>query len=261
MAFGELEEALAIEPIRRVSVFDRLLEEPATRSELQEDLDVSRATLHRIATFLTDNGLAVEGDQGLDLTGAGHVVGTAAVDYVASVRTATELDALLNVMDVDHLPVDLDLDVLRDASVVRPQPAQPALPAQRVIEIADASDRLRGVSPVVLPSYVEVFYRNVLDGVETELILSRQAVEALEESYPAQLSEGIRTEQLDLLVADAVPFGLLLTPSRSAIAVYDEEGVLRLLVESDSEAFDAWVRDVYAEYRSASEPYSASNET
>lgn len=239
------------EPLKRVGALERLLEGPATRGELQDELDVSRATLHRVATFLEDEELAVETDGGLALTTVGREVANAAVTYAERVGTARQLAPLLNAIDLDDLPSRLDPELLADAEVVRPKPGQPGRPAQRVADAVEGADHVRGLAPVVLPIYVEAFHREILDGMETDLVLATDVIDGLDEAYADKFEEALGTGRLDVAVADDLPFGLYITPEMAGVVGYDENDVLQVVVESRSEAVREWAEAVYEAYRSA----------
>lgn len=255
MPADEVDPDLLLEPLKRVRAFQRLLEGPATRAELQEELDVSRATLHRVATFLREEDLAAESDDGLALTTVGREVATAAVRYADRVGTASQLAPLLNEIDLDALPAPLDPKRLADAEVVRPKPGQPGRPAQRVVDAVEGADRVRGLAPVVLPIYVEAFYREILDGTETELVLAPDVIDGLDETYTDRFREALETGRLDVHVVDELPFGLYITPRMVGVVGYDEDDVVQVVVESRSDAVREWAEEVYDAYRSAATPF------
>lgn len=254
MPRDEVATAVLLEPLKRVGALRRLREGPASRGELQDELDVSRATLHRIATFLDEEGLAVETDGDLALTTVGREVAAAAAAYEQRVGTARRLAPLLNEVDLDALPVGLDVTLLDEAEVVRPKPGQPGLPSQRVVDAVERAGRVRGLAPVVLPIYVEAFHRAILDGMATELVFAPDAVEGLDESYAEKFHEALATDRLDVFVHEAVPFGLYLTPERVGIAGHDGDGVVQIVVEGDDEALRSWAERVYRHYRDDATP-------
>lgn len=250
MPADEVDTEVLLEPLKRVRALERLLEGPATRGELQDELDVSRATLHRVATFLKDEELAETTGDDLTLTTVGREVATAAVEYAERVGTARQLAPLLNELDLDALPVPMDPQLLADADVVLPKPGQPGRPAQRIADAVEGADRIYGIAPVVLPIYVEAFHRGILDGMETELVLATDVIEGLDETYADKLQEALETGRLDVYVVDDLPLGLYVTPETVGIVGYDEDDVLQIVVESPSEAVRTWADEVYEAYRS-----------
>jgi predicted transcriptional regulator len=243
-----------LEPVRRAAALEHLLSETASRSELQDHLDVSRATLHRIVTFLRDNDLLVETDDGLELTTLGELVGEEVTGYVDRMETARQLAPLLNGMDTGALAEPLSLDLFEDVSVTRPGPGRPQRPAQRVVELVEHSDSIRGFSPVVMPIYVEVFDREIRAGTETQMIVEPSVLAGLEEEYTGQLEGSMATGNLELLVHERLPFGMFLTPETVALLGYDDDGVLRVLVEGGGDRLRAWAEAVYESVRADADP-------
>lgn len=243
-----------LEPVRRAGVFEELLVGPRTRSELGEQLDVSRATLHRIAQFLKDNDLARETDEGLELTTLGRVVATAVTDYVDRATEARRLSPLLNVVDPSSAAVEFDLSLFEDATVTLPKPGQPGRPAQRVVDIVEDAEWVRGFGPVVIPIYVEVFHREILDGMSTELIVAPDVVEGLERAYAEKFAEAAETGRLDMWRHDDLPFGLFITPTVVGVAGYDDDDVLRVVVDGEGDRLKEWAEDVFETYRDDARP-------
>ncbi|PSQ19813.1 hypothetical protein BRD00_00765 [Halobacteriales archaeon QS_8_69_26] len=243
------DEEFVLEPVRRVEVFRALLRGPRTRSELGETIDASRATLHRIVQFLEANDLARETDEGIELTSLGRVVAGAVTDYVDRATDARRLAPLLNVVDLSSVPFEFDLSLFEDATVTLPKPGQPQRPAQRVIDIIEEADRVRGFGPVVMPIYVEVFHREILDGMATELIVGPDVVAGLEQAYAEKFAEAAETGNLDMWIREDLPFGLFITPGVVGIVGYDEDDVLRVVVDAESDRLHEWAEDVYETYR------------
>lgn len=248
MTNDRAEESFLLEPVKRVAVFEALLAGPSTRSDLGEELDVSRATLHRIVTFLDDEALIEERDGTLSLTSLGEVVAGEVTSYVDRMSTARNLAPLLNGIDLDAVPATFDLALFEDARATRPKPGQPQRPAQRVVEMVEEADHVKGFGPVLLPIYVEVFHREILDGTETELLIEPDVVEGLEGVYAEKFEEALETGDLAISVHEHLPFGLVLTPDAVGLLGYDEEEFLRILVESTDETLREWAEDVFNQY-------------
>lgn len=257
MPGDEVDEEFVRKPVQRAALFVALREGPATRAELAERLDVSSATLHRIVRFLDGHDLAVETDEGLELTPLGEVVAATVADYVEGMTTASRLAPLINGIDPAGLPEPFDLSLFADASVTLPAPSQPNMPAQRFVEILEGADSIRGLGPVVLPIYVEVFHREILEGMDAELVIEPTVLAGLEEGYAEPLADALATGQLSISIHDDLPFGLFVTPGMAGILGYDREDVLRILVEGTGEDLRAWAEAVYEHYRAAADPLPA----
>jgi predicted transcriptional regulator len=247
------DEEFLVEPIERASVLTALTEGPVRRRELESDLSVSKTTLHRIVTGFREHGLVEETDGELSLTSLGRIAADEVSDYVERMGTARQIEPFLNNVSLDATEYDIDVVLFRDATVTLPKPGQPQRPVRRVMDLVEAAEDLRGFGPVLLPIYVEVFHREIRAGMETELLLAPNVFEGLTAEYPEKFSESAETGLLEVSLHDDLPFGLVLGDDKIALLGYDDEGVLRILIEDDSEELVAWGEDVYETYRRRAE--------
>lgn len=253
MTDDEVDEDFLIKPVKRAAVLAALVEGPAERAELQSALSVSKTTLHRIVEFLREYDLLEEQDRKLTLTPLGRVAAEEVSGYVERMETARRIEPFLNNVALDASTYDIDVDLFRDATVTLPKPGQPQRPVKRVMDLVAEADELRGFGPVLLPIYVEVFHREIKAGMETELLLDRNVFEGLRSEYPEKFRESVETGLLEVLVHDELPFGLVLSGDAIALLGYDDEGVLRILIEDDSEDLLQWAENVYETYREQAE--------
>lgn len=245
-----LDDGFLIEPIRRAAMLRRLAAGPASREELQAELDVSKATLHRIVTGFSESGIVRQAEAGVELTGAGRAVWLAARQYLDHLETVARLAPLLN-----GLPPRLEFDAARfaDAEVVTPAPGHPHRPVQRVVDFVEEAASLRATASVVLPIYVEVLSREIATGMETELVVAPAVIEALEAEYPDRFTDALDSGKLDLYVTDTVEVGLALDGDR-ALVVATADGVAQATVVADQAEAVAWTESIYDRYLGAAEP-------
>lgn len=247
----ELDGVFLLEPIRRAPALHRLAAGPAPRDELEDELSVSKATLHRIVSTFVDAGLVRETEAGVQLTGAGRVVEAAVKRYRDRLETVHQLEPLLN-----GLPAEVEFEVgsFSDAEVVTPSPGHPQRPVQRVVDFFDEATSLRATSAVVLPIYVEVLSRKIVGGMETELVVAPAVIETLQEEYPDRFTEVLDSGALTVLVHDAIEVGLALDEER-ALVVGTQEGVTQVVVVTDRPAAVDWAESIYERYRAAAVPF------
>lgn len=242
------DEKFLLEPITRAPVLRRLARGPAPRGDLEDELGIPKATMHRIVSYLTEAGLVEERDGSLALTRSGRVVADAVAGYVERLRAVHRLEPLLNSID-EGADIELDVTLFADATVTRRKPGQPQLPVQRVVDFVERADAVRALAPVLLPIYVEVFHRRVLDGMAAELVLDGAVVDGLRTEYPDQLAEVVATGRVSIYEHDGLPLGLVLADGHVLLT-----GMARIAVETDATAAVTWAEEVYTTYRSRAEP-------
>lgn len=247
----DLDGAFLVEPIRRTKALQRLSQGPAKREELSDELDVSKATLHRVVKGFADAGFVRETDAGVELTGAGREAAAAVERYRDRMAAVERLEPLLNGLPTS---LEFELEWFADAEVVTPTAGHPQRPVQRVVDFLKAASSLRATSAVVLPIYVEVLSREIDDGMETELVVASAVIETLRTEYPERFAEALETGTLELYVHDAIEVGLAIDDGR-ALVVGAREGVTEVVVVTDRPAAIDWIETVYEQYRETGEPY------
>lgn len=247
----ELDESFVVEPIRRVRALRELVDGPASRHELETELDVSKATLHRIVKGFVEAGFVQETDDGVVLTGAGREAAAAVERYLDRMALVARLEPLLRGLPPEY---DLDIAAFADAEIVTPTPGHPQRSVQRVVDFVESAPSLRATAAVVLPIYVEVLSREITAGMETELVVTPAVIEALEAEYPDRFAEALEAGTLEVLVHNAIEVGLALAPERALIVVPREGGTQVAAVTGRDEAVE-WIRSVYEHYRAEAEPF------
>ncbi|MDS0476727.1 transcriptional regulator FilR1 domain-containing protein [Natrinema sp. 1APR25-10V2] len=96
-------------------------------------------------------------------------------------------------------------------------------------------------------------YEQVQNGSEVVAIFDRQVVEILFSEYGRHAREAARTGCFEVLVYDQCPFELFLCDATVGIAAHDDNGFLRLFVESDDPDVLHWAESLYERYRDRSE--------
>jgi predicted transcriptional regulator len=249
-------EELLVEVVDRASLFALLREGPHETTEVTEQLDVSRSTVHRATESLSEQGLLRNGDGGLELTGLGRVVAERLADFRAEMAGATRLQPFLNTAE----PTDVDVPVSKfdDATVVHPKPRQPHFAVKRLIELVEAADSVRLFTSVISPFYVNVFYREMLDGTEVEAVFDPEVLDIVSAEYADRAGEAAETGRFDILVREGVPFELFVFDDRIGIAAHDEDGIARVFVEAEARQAVEWATDLYESFREQADRFDTS---
>lgn len=240
-----------VELMRRSELFDVLLDGPKTPNELDDETSLSRSTIHRAIESLTSQFVLAETDDGLELTGFGRVVAGEISDCQATIMTADRLRPLLE--EVDTTAVTFPFEHLADAEVTYPKQAHAHVTTKRITDLLADADRIRLFSGIVSPIYLEMAYEQVQNGTEVVAIFDRQVVEILFSEYGHNAREAARTGNFEVLLYDHCPFELFLCDTTVGIAAHDDDGFLRLFVESDGSDVFQWAESLYEQYRDRSE--------
>ncbi|WP_435345831.1 helix-turn-helix transcriptional regulator [Haloarchaeobius sp. HRN-SO-5] len=240
--------------VQHRGLLEVLIDGPLYRDEIQERLDVSRATSHRFTRWLQDNDLAERVDGRYRLTGKGTTYADEVLRFERNLRTATALAPLLDVICEYHQ--EFVIPPFADATVTTATPDDPHRPVARFVALLRDSSTFRGFNTthMVPPALADV-YDHLFDGIETELIYLPDVVDNLVETYPDRLRVGIDAGHLRLRTREALPYGLAIFDDRVGIAGFDEEtGSMHVFVDSDSAIACAWADRVFETYRNNSDP-------
>lgn len=250
-------EEFLVEAVKRAPLFDLLDEDsPREMGELVDRLDMSRSTVHRATRSFVQKDVLRECEDGFELTGLGRAVCDEVLDFRARVEAATRLQPFLNT--VEPTDVDVPPEQFEDATVVHPKPRQPHFAVKRIIELIEASESVRMFSSIISPFYVDVAYREMLDGTEIEVVFDHEVVEIIAEEYADKAVEAARSGQFEVFVSENVPFELFVFDDAVGMAAHDEDGIARVFVESESPKTISWAEDVYESFRERADRIDAS---
>lgn len=241
----------SVELMRRSELLDALLDGPKTPNQLDNETSLSRSTIHRAIESLTSQFVLAETDGEFELTGFGRVVAGTISDCRTTIMTADRLRPLLN--EVDTTAVTFPFEHLADAEVTYPNQAHAHVATKRITDLLADADRIRLFSGVVSPIYLEMAFEQVRNGTEVVAIFDREVVGILFSEYGRRARKAARTGNFEVLIYDHCPFELFLCDTTVGIAAHDDDGSLRLLVESDDSEVFQWAESLYEEYRDRSE--------
>lgn len=240
--------------VRHGPVLEALLDEPLDRGEIEDRLDVSRATSHRFTQWLDEQGFAEKVDGRFRLTGRGEVVAEEVLRFEANVQTAHRLTPLLNVICEDHR--EFVVEPFVDAAVTVAEPDDPYRPVDRFISLVRESETFRGFNTThMAPLVLGGFHQQLFDATDTEVIYLPHIAEKLFDTYPERAREAIESGHLALRTRDELPYGLALFDERVGIGGYDEAtGLMQVFVDTDAPIAREWAERVYHSIRDDSEP-------
>jgi predicted transcriptional regulator len=248
--------------VERTAVLAVLADGPRHRRELQEALDVSKATCHRIVRSFDEKGLLRRTEEGYALTALGRAVEEQVGAFERNVEAAYQLTPLLDAFE--RTPLEFDLELFADAAVTRPEPDDPTPPVHRYLELFERSETVRTVARTsfVPPLYLEEIFETAFEpGDHGGLVIYPKSVvqtryEEYREWHRRVAEEGIPVRYR---VYDRSPFGMTIyDDDHVALRAYDEDtDALVLFADTDDPDAVAWAEDVFDHYYERSEPLSA----
>lgn len=243
---------------RRSDLLRALASGPRSKRDLVASLSRSRSTVDRAVRELESYGF-VERDDGVALTLRGRLVLDAFDDFANTVDAVADADTLL-----DPLPAGATLDpiLLRDATVVGPDPVSPQRPFTAYQNLVYDAVEIRGFAPAVLQDNVDVFRDRIVEqGLSADLTVSPDALDELVTTHADPMDEALASGNLTLRRATTtLEYGLMLVEQAERTVVcalfYDERGLVGSL-HNDSPDAVRWAEGVYERLRNDAEPLQA----
>lgn len=237
------------EALTRREALKALDERPLHRQELENRLDVSKTTCHRIIRSFDGYGVVRRTGEGYRLSRLGEVVMTELDQADRNVATARELDPVLTALD--GTDVDFDVSLFADATITRAQPDDPYPPISRFMTLLRQSSTLRSLDKTsIAPLHVdEIFERIFAGGLTVEAIYPQSVIKKLLSEYHDYHRQAAELGRFSYRVHDDISFGMSLFDERVGLRAYDAEtGALRLFADTGDPEAVAWAEDVFGEY-------------
>lgn len=249
----DIPEEFLVETVKRAPLFELLADEPHEASELVDTLDMSRSTIHRATRSFVEKGLLRKSNERFELTGFGRAVADEVVGFRNRVTAAKKLRPFLNTVELTEVEELTDEDVpmsaFSDATVVHPKPRQPHFAVKRIIELIEESESVHMFSSIISPFYVDVAYRELLNGTEIEVVFDPEVVEIIAAEYADKARKAAEAGEFEVLVEPGIPFELFVFDDCIGMAAHDESGIARVFVETDAPEAVEWAESVYETYR------------
>lgn len=240
----------------RVTVLLSVAREPASRQELQATTGVPRSTLSRILADFRDRDLVTRNHHEYAATLLGRHLAAELRALLDSVDTVWDLQPLDRWLPLSAL--DLDVRDLGDARVTRPTTVDPLAPLRRTAEVLGTSQRVRGLCNNVVPGILEELKRSVFeDGLRVEVTVTEAALAAVSGDPGVRdlVVDMLNTDLLDLRVLDEdIPVLAIEADDTVLLEVADDEGTVRGLVETESDAVRSWFCASFDSYQTDATP-------
>jgi predicted transcriptional regulator len=247
--------------LEREQVLSALQDGPCDHRTLEERLDISKSTCHRIVRTLENNGLVRKSDGGYELTELGRVLKRQVDRYESAVDTAVEMEPLLR--GIAQSDVDFEIELFADANIVHAQSNNPHPPINRFIELLRDSETLRNMGPTpVAPTMVdEVADLLFNEEKRLEIIKPEPVISHYVSSQGEPLRRAAEQKKVGFRICDDITFGLSLYDDHVGVRGYNlDTGSILLFADTDDPEAVAWGEAVFESYRSRAEPMSTFEE-
>ena len=242
----------------RIGVLDLLAEGGCERADLQSETGAHASTIGRVLSDFEDRRWIERSGPTYELTPLGEFV----VGRFGELRDAMETEGKLR--DVwQWLPREMEgfsVDLFADAVVAYPPSGYPYEPIERVIQLVEKSDSIRGFGATVFKAAAnEVFCREALNGMEVEVIYSPPVLAATVNWDSELFEKAAARDNCTVLVHEGLPdrrrCGIDVFDERAAICCHDAETrALRAWVDTDAPEAREWARTVFERYREEARP-------
>lgn len=240
--------------LQRVRILIALTTTHADLRDLRDRLDIPRTTLQRNLAVLEQQGWIDKEPSGYSVTGTGRLL---VHEFLTMIETVEIIETLAPVLNAVASPTAIDITQFEAPTVTVPTPAQPYAPIIRLREVFSWTDGLRGILPVASWLLADVArYPAEDDPADHEYIVSSAALDMLRTQSLAdhgRLTNTNRSARITLhAYKNTLPYGLVLSQDRLALAAYDEQGRIDALVESQRPTTITWGEHIYEHYRQQS---------
>ncbi len=242
---------------RRQDVLALLEAAPRTQAEVAEALDISRSTVTRATSELEAHDLVRRREGRLETTAVGAAL-LASHDRYA--RTVDAVAAARSVLQ--YLPADAPFDpsILVDGSLHTLDPGSGFEVRERVNEAFRSATGVTGLGRTWSEREAGPIFRELAleQGYPTETVMSRALFDHVREQdwAPAMF----RADNVEVRVTESVPYGLFVLDQPETevmvLVIYDGDGAMKGIVQSESPRAIDWARSVYVTYRERAVPWA-----
>lgn len=238
----------------RVEVLDTLAERPQSRADLRTMTGASSSTIRRLLCEFEERCWIERNEHEYEATPLGGFVAEGLMALLGRMETERTLRAVWRWFPTEEIGFDVEL--FADAVVTVPEFGSPDRTAGRFAELVKETETIRTFAPTSIKSDMEVLVRNVVDGMEWELICPSDLIEATLTVRPEQTSAAIESGNLTLLsIDDDLPCACAIFDDRVALGGFDREtGIIRVIIDTDAPEARRWAEELYNSYRRDARP-------
>ncbi|MDY7082982.1 MAG: MarR family transcriptional regulator [Halobacteria archaeon] len=238
----------------RERVLDSLTENPGDVRDLRDRLDIPRTTLQKNIRELEEKGWVEKVQGGYTSTTVGEIIVGHIKDCREGVQTTMELEPFLKWVPASEF--DIDIGAFEDSDITVPEPPNPRGAERRVFNKVTSSNDLKFMSPVLRPMMVETLYEHLTENeVHADITVSSDVIEVIKSDYPEVIDAVATSERVELReYTGDIPFITMIFEDMVMMAALDNMGIIRALVENESEEAMEHAVELYEEYAEEAVP-------
>jgi predicted transcriptional regulator len=239
----------------RVMVLQMLVEAPQSHDEIRDQIDASRVTTARILREFEERNWITRSGQECTITLTGEWVSdefTHLIDQMEAERRLRE--------SLQWLPLDLltfEIKRLHDAELMVLEESDATAIIRRILEFRRSSDRIRGITRVVAPVFIENDWESTVHGdTRLEMIITPEVLDAIRNHSTSaqQLREMLDEPDVHISVYEDIPISVGIVDNEVGIDLTDEQGVVKGGLVTGDETIHKWAVDLYETCRDNARP-------
>lgn len=236
---------------KRAEIIECILDGIDDKREIEDRLDVSRATVNRALRELEDADLIEVLGTDFEPT----LFGVLSFEAFSRFRERSErLDDLRELLRLLPSDSQIDLRVVEGADSFRVDPRAPQETFRRVKESIKTANEVQAIISVITPLHVELLEQMVDSEIRAELLIDNALIELLSTNYPDTFEAISRSTDVTFHETDNIPsFEVVIVNSELLwIDIYSPDGAFRGLIRNTSEEAIEWAVETIKEYHSQS---------
>jgi len=231
---------------KRYAFLSALAEQPQSSRQLEEQLGVSRATVHRATKKLVEIGIVEEQGRTFTLTPLGNVALISAKQSWTALAVGADMEPILRNVDSELLLENIHRFEGSEI-LVRDNP-EPLTIENRIVQSINQSDTMKRVTHwrVWTRDVLNTIVTNVEEGMSYELILPISEWDYLDEGFEDEVERLSSLDSLSVFVNDELPFSFYFLEDFVQIPAFDERGNIVALAECSNQEATDWTDFVFS---------------
>jgi len=207
--------------------------------------------VYKALSELEDIGVAQRGDGGYRLTLLGRLLFEQYRQFQRRLDDICAPGTLLAILPPD---MDVPFGLVEGAETFLSERHAPNKPIREIERVVTSASEIKGIGPVVLPRYVELFTDQFTsDELVGEMLFERPVVDHLRTDYRDDLTAAFESDNVELWATDTtLPYGLVVVEApdpKIIFVVYDSAGEIKGILVNDTTGAVEWGRDQWQRYK------------